>query len=190
MCNLNFLVSAVWIKWGHININNTNFLACSHTWKATDSHFSFPWPTPQGLWSSQLFLGGPRVSLSSCLFRNECTLPFLSRLFERVHWPGHWEQHFSTATADDVFRDCWLPATLPHFSPGPPERDHFIPWNMERLVLSAAQFAHPNLTKVLVIQSHPALCNPMDYSWSSSSVYGIFQARILEWVAIPFSSWR
>ena len=30
-------------------------------------------------------------------------------------------------------------------------------------------------------------CNPLDYSPPDSSVHGIFQARILEWVAIPFS---
>ena len=29
--------------------------------------------------------------------------------------------------------------------------------------------------------------NPMDYSLPGSSVHGILQARILEWVAIPFS---
>ena len=33
----------------------------------------------------------------------------------------------------------------------------------------------------------PTLCNPMVCSPPSSSVYGIFQARILEWVAIFFS---
>ena len=32
-----------------------------------------------------------------------------------------------------------------------------------------------------------SLCDPMDCSPSSSSVHGISQARILEWVAIPFS---
>ena len=31
------------------------------------------------------------------------------------------------------------------------------------------------------------LCDPMDCSPPSSSVHGILQARILEWVAIPFS---
>ena len=31
------------------------------------------------------------------------------------------------------------------------------------------------------------LCDPMDYGPSGSSVHGILQARILEWVAIPFS---
>ena len=40
--------------------------------------------------------------------------------------------------------------------------------------------------KVLVTQSCPTLCDPMDYSPPGSSVHGISQARILE-VAIPFS---
>jgi len=39
----------------------------------------------------------------------------------------------------------------------------------------------------LVAQSHQTLCDPMDCSMSGSSVLGIFQARILEWVAISFS---
>ena len=38
-----------------------------------------------------------------------------------------------------------------------------------------------------VAQSCPALCNPMDYSLPGSSVHGIFQARILELVAISNS---
>ena len=38
-----------------------------------------------------------------------------------------------------------------------------------------------------VAQSCPALCNPIDYSPPGSSVHGIFQASILEWVAISFS---
>ena len=41
--------------------------------------------------------------------------------------------------------------------------------------------------KVLVAQLCLTLCDPMDHSLSSSSVHGILQARILEWVAIPFS---
>ena len=38
-----------------------------------------------------------------------------------------------------------------------------------------------------VTQSCLTLCNPMDCSLPGSSVHGIFQARILEWVAISFS---
>ena len=41
--------------------------------------------------------------------------------------------------------------------------------------------------KVLVTQPCPTLCNPMDYSSPGSLVHGILQARILEWVDIPFS---
>ena len=41
--------------------------------------------------------------------------------------------------------------------------------------------------KVLVAQSYLALCDPMDCSSPGSSVRGISQARILEWVAISFS---
>ena len=37
----------------------------------------------------------------------------------------------------------------------------------------------------LVAQLCPTLCNPMDCSPPGSSVHGILQARILEWVAVP-----
>ena len=40
---------------------------------------------------------------------------------------------------------------------------------------------------VLVAQSCLTLCNPMDCSPPGSSVNGILQAIILEWVAVPFS---
>ena len=39
---------------------------------------------------------------------------------------------------------------------------------------------------VLVIRSCPTLCDPMGCSPSGSSLHGILQARILEWVACPF----
>ena len=39
-----------------------------------------------------------------------------------------------------------------------------------------------------VVQSCPTLCDPMDYGPPGSSIHGIFQARIPEWIAIPFST--
>ena len=42
-------------------------------------------------------------------------------------------------------------------------------------------------SEVLVAQSCPTLCDPTDCSLPGSSVHGILQTRILEWVAIPFS---
>ena len=38
-----------------------------------------------------------------------------------------------------------------------------------------------------VAQSCLTLCDPMDCSLPDSSVHGIFQARVLEWIAISFS---
>ena len=51
---------------------------------------------------------------------------------------------------------------------------------------------HPILTptlwgRKLVTQSCLTLCDPMDCSLLGSSIHGVFQARILEWVAISFS---
>ena len=43
------------------------------------------------------------------------------------------------------------------------------------------------MQKSEVAQSCPILCDPMDCSLSGSSVHGIFQARVLEWIAISFS---
>ena len=40
---------------------------------------------------------------------------------------------------------------------------------------------------VLATQSCPTLCDLMDCSPPGSSIYGILQSRILDWVAFPFS---
>ena len=40
---------------------------------------------------------------------------------------------------------------------------------------------------VIVAQLCWTLCDPVDCSPPGSSVHGILQARILEWVAVPFS---
>ena len=40
---------------------------------------------------------------------------------------------------------------------------------------------------VFAFESCPTLCDPMDCSPPGSSIHGILQARILEWVAISFS---
>ena len=46
---------------------------------------------------------------------------------------------------------------------------------------------HPGAT-AKSLQSCPTLCNPIDGSPPGSSVYGILQARTLEWVAISSSN--
>ena len=54
--------------------------------------------------------------------------------------------------------------------------------------LAGGFFTTEPLVAVLLTQSCPNLCNPMDYSSLGSSVHGILQARILEWLAITYSS--
>ena len=57
-----------------------------------------------------------------------------------------------------------------------------IPWQSPDPLLRS-----PN-EKVLVTQLCPTLSDPRNCSPPGSSVHGILQARILEWVAIPFST--
>ena len=45
----------------------------------------------------------------------------------------------------------------------------------------------PIVHAFMLTQLYLTLCNPMDCSRLGSSVHGIFQARILEWVAISCS---
>ena len=53
---------------------------------------------------------------------------------------------------------------------------------------SSYEISLPNLeSESEVAQSCPTLCDPMDCSLPGFSVHGIFQARVLEWVAISFS---
>ena len=85
---------------------------------------------------------------------------------ERVCWeircrgnlePGNTE-YFSSTFSCSVITCCWTP-----------ERGLKLSWA-------------PSQEWVKVAQSCPTLCDPMDYT-----VHRILQARILEWVAFPFS---
>ena len=46
---------------------------------------------------------------------------------------------------------------------------------------------NPNLSEGLVALSCPTVCDPIDCSLPGSSVHGILQAKILEWIAMPSS---
>ena len=81
-------------------------------------------------------------------------------------------------------QDYW--SGLPFPSPGDPPDPGIEPRSPALQAdalqkLFASQFSS-------VAQSCLTLCDPMDCSLPDSSVHGIFQARILEWVAISFSS--
>ena len=55
------------------------------------------------------------------------------------------------------------------------------------LVKNLRVFVSEKESESEVAQSRPTLCDPMDCSPPGSSVHGILQARMLEWVAISFS---
>ena len=64
----------------------------------------------------------------------------------------------------------------------------FLPGSHSTKGFKIIQRKYRHFVCVLVTQSCLILCNPMDYSPPDSSVHGTFQARVLEWGAIAFSS--
>ena len=81
-----------------------------------------------------------------------------------------------------ISKSCHMPSSPPT-SPSP-----------RTLILAAINLSFKILDRLyppcgvcLVAQLCPTLCDPMDCSPPGSSVHGISQARILEWVAISFS---
>ena len=84
----------------------------------------------------------------------------------------------ASVVSDSVRPHRWQPTTLPCPWDSPGKNTgvgcHFLLQCMK--VKSESE----------VTQSCPTLSNPMDCSLPGSSVHGIFQARVLEWVAIAF----
>ena len=69
------------------------------------------------------------------------------------------------------------------FNSNPKERQ----WQrMFKLLHNCTYLTHSEWVSEIA-QSCPTPCDPMDYSLSGSSIHGIFQARVLEWIAISFS---
>ena len=101
----------------------------------------------------------PPVPPSIRVFSNESTL--------HMRWPKYWSFSLSISPSNE--------------HPG------LISFRMDWLDLLAVQ---GTLSRVMqqceseVTQSCPTLCDPMDCSLPGSSVHGIFQARVLEW--LPF----
>ena len=81
--------------------------------------------------------------------------------------------------SDSVLPHRWQPTRLPR------------PWDSPGKNTGVGRHFLLQCTKVKseseVAQSRLTLSNPMDCSLPGSSVHGIFQARVLEWLAIAFS---
>ena len=77
-------------------------------------------------------------------------------------------------------RLCATPETAAHQAPPSLGQEH---WSGCHFLLQCMK----GKSESEVAQSCPTLSDPMDCSLPGSSVHGIFQARVLEWVAISFS---
>ena len=115
---------------------------------------------------------------------------------EEKEWVAHILSHggtvLRTAAYAGIAPRCpqWWAAYLPTVGWLPPSLSDF-PACSAYFTGSSLQYLQVLIpwseAKVLVAQPCLTLCNPMDCSLPGSSVHGTFQARILEWVAIPFS---
>ena len=86
-------------------------------------------------------------------------------------------------------RWSWLPFPSPVDLPIPGIEPKSPTWQADSLPLSHQGSPVAILSEWVseVAQLYPTLCDPMDCSLQGSSVHEIFQARVLEWVAISFS---
>ena len=98
-----------------------------------------------------------------------------------VHWrrPSYFSLLFSGSLHSVGYIFHFLPCFLLLFFP-----QLFINPPQTTTLPSCISFS---LSESEVAQLYPTLCDPTDCSLPGSSVHGIFQARILEWVAVSFS---
>ena len=86
------------------------------------------------------------------------------------------ETHTHTHTHSNSWvRFCWMNKKIVH-----PDPKEVFPCSYGTLFFFFE-------VKCVVTQSCLTLCDPMDYSPPDSSVHGVLQAIILEWVTTPFS---
>ena len=91
----------------------------------------------------------------------------------------HWHLHHSRLVGSFQFRKQELghwAGTECFFSPGSTQ------WG-QHFVLPTVNSSSGSISCSVISD----FCDPMDFSLTASSVHGILQMRILEWVAIPFS---
>ena len=94
----------------------------------------------------------------------------------------NWFQSVHLIPVKSVVILCWLASDNKHIV----NKLSLVPRTDRRLPLRVCVCVLCVCVCVLVTQSCLTLCDPTDYSPPGSSVHGILQARMLEWVAISF----
>ena len=129
-------------------------------------------------------LGGLKFSFGKVLppfspyYSNETDPTFWHRLWPSSSgtslWAFHDKPHKILNIKESFSDQCLLLISLPQIS-----FHHLF-----KYLFSSQKFSVSAMCESL---SHVQLCNPMYYSPPGSSVHGIFQAGVLEWVSSPFS---
>ena len=141
------------------------------------------------LWRPLLLL--PPIPPSIRVFSKESTL--------HMRWPKYWSFSFSISPSNEhpgliSFRMDWLDLLAVQGTLKSLLQYHSSKASVLRCsAFFTVQLSHPYMTlkeikESEVIQLYLTLCNPVDCSPPGSSVHGILQARVLEWVAIAFSN--
>ena len=157
-----------------------------------------------GMPSNHLILYHPLLLLPSIfpsirVFSNESTL--------QIRWPKYWSFNFSISPSNeysefplgltDLISLLSKGLSRVFFSTTVQKHQFLALFMVFFMVLLYGSALHEQYEKptpelhALMCCAHahscPTLCNPMDCSLPRSSVHGIFQAGILEWVAIFYS---
>ena len=118
-----------------------------------------------------------------------------------TRWPKYWSFSLSISPSNEYsglisFRMDWLDLLAVQGTQESSPTPQFKSINSLRSVLFIVQLSHPYMTTgktialtaaAKLLQSCLTLCDPIDGSSPGSSIPGILQARVLEWVAISFS---
>ena len=124
---------------------------------------------------------------------------FFNELALSIRWPKYWS--FSISPSNEYsrfisFRMDWLDllavqgtlkSLLQHHSSKASIlwRSAFLMVQLSHLCMTTGKTMQGKKESEAA-QSCLTLCDPMDYSLPGFSIHGIFQARVLEWVAISF----
>ena len=138
----------------------------------------------------------PSIFPSMRVFSNESAL--------RIRWPKYWSFSFNISPSNEhsgliSFRMDWLDllivqgtlkSLLQHHSSKASILQYSAFFIVQRShpYMATGKTAALTITAAKSLHSYPTPCDPTDSSPPGSSVPGILQTRILEWVAISFSN--
>ena len=128
-------------------------------------------------------------SLSSGIHYFLCSNSLVAQRLKRL--PAMWETQVQSPGREDPWRRKWhpTPVLLPgkfhgRIFPNQGSDQRLRDWQADSLPLEPPGKPH---SESEVTQLCLTLCDPMDCSLPGSSIHGIFQARVLEWIAISCS---